>query len=204
MEWILQNIPLLAFIFVVISIVRAVLRAREMQEESKRGGNESEQQRRIREVQEEIRRKIAERRGDHPGERPGRLEAPEPERPPVFESGSEPPPVDPFGGRGTLRRLMEQWEQKMEAPPPLLPTANRLELERQQQLEDELQAAEELRQQTRRRVANIAAARESAAQSETVLRRSARDRLLADLSEPESLRRALVLREVLGPPVGLR
>jgi hypothetical protein len=31
-----------------------------------------------------------------------------------------------------------------------------------------------------------------------------RDELLADLRDPEGLRRAILLREVLGPPVGLR
>jgi hypothetical protein len=33
---------------------------------------------------------------------------------------------------------------------------------------------------------------------------AARDRILGDLRDPEALRRAFVLREVLGPPVALR
>ena len=50
----------------------------------------------------------------------------------------------------------------------------------------------------------LALARAQAEQSEAGLRTAARARLLADLADPQSVRRAFVLREVLGPPVGLR
>lgn len=181
MEWILRNIPLIAFIFVMISIVRAVLRAKELQEKQQRDGDESLEDRHVREIQEEIRRKIAERRGEGTTGFPQRPVDPEPHRPLVFDRQPEPPLL-----------------------PPVLPQSNRAELERQFKLEDELRAAEDLRQQTRRRAASAASARDAVSQSQAVLRASARERLLADLSDAQSLRRAFVLREVIGPPVGLR
>lgn len=181
MDWVLRNIPLLAFIFVMISIVRAVLRARELQDKGRREGDESVQDRRVREIQEEIRRKIAERRGERSTEFPERPVEPEQHRALVFDRQTEPPPL----------------------LPPVLPQSNRAELERQFQIEDELRAAEDLRQQTRRRAVSVTAARDAAAQTQSALRTSARDRLLIDLGDSQSLRRAFVLREVLGPPVGL-
>jgi hypothetical protein len=209
MDWILRNIPLLAFIFVLISIVRAVLRAREMQGQDQQGRNESEQERRVREVQEEIRRKIAERRGERHPNFPARPLTPEQHRPLVFERHSQPQPADSPGGRGPVRRLLEQLEERLEVPlPPVLapvpPVSNRPELERQFRIEDELRAAEDLRQQTRPRAMGAAAAKEAASLTKSALRASARERLLADLSDSQSVRRAFVLREVLGPPAGLR
>ena len=41
-------------------------------------------------------------------------------------------------------------------------------------------------------------------ESEPALRAVAQHELMGDLSDPRSLRRAFVLREVLGPPIGLR
>lgn len=181
-EWILRNIPLLAFIFVMISIVRAVMRARELQGKEQQEGDESVQDRRVREIQEEIRRKIAERRGERATEFPEKSVELEQHRPLVFERQPEPPPM----------------------LPPVLPRSNRVELERQFKIEDDLRAAEDLRQQTRRRVVRVTAAQDAAAQTQTALRTSARERLLMDLRDSQSLRRAFVLREVLGPPVGLR
>jgi hypothetical protein len=55
-----------------------------------------------------------------------------------------------------------------------------------------------------RRAEHRAADRAAEAESEPALRVAARDHVLADLADPQSLRRAFVLREVLGPPVGLR
>ena len=55
-----------------------------------------------------------------------------------------------------------------------------------------------------RRAAHLAAEQSAAAQTTSALRRDARDELLADLRQPASVRRAFLLREVLGTPAGLR
>ena len=63
MSWLLQNIPLLAFAFIVFSVVRAIKRAREQSAEHEAGETESDEQRRVREIQQRLRRVAAERRG---------------------------------------------------------------------------------------------------------------------------------------------
>lgn len=205
MDWILKNIVQIAtVVFVIVSIVRAMRQAKETQERHKDETIESEEQRRTREIQERIRRKIAERRGGgeapadpfHPAEETRTLR-PSPE--------STSPPPDPFGELG--RRVLAELERKMQPsaePPRLAPQLNRAELERQARLAEELRAAEEARAQAARRAAHHAAERAAAEQSEAALRHTARARLLGELHDPQSVRRAFVLREVLGTPVGLR
>ncbi len=209
MDWILRNLPLFVILFVFISIVRAVMRARQQQEQNRGESNDSEQQRRIQEIQEQIRRKIAERRGETTPA-PPRVDHPLPQQRREASTGT--PPLDPFGGGGTLRRALEEVERRLQpAPPPLPPPVltspahfNRAELERQVQLEEQLRVAAETRHNIKRRADHLASERDEVARSETGLLTSARARLLADLADPHSLSRAIVLREVLGPPVGLR
>lgn len=210
-DWILRNVPLFIFIFVVISIVRAAMRAKEMQEKEGAGEHDLERQRRIQEIQEEIRRKIAERRGEVVAPPPP-VTAPQP---PVVEAPAAPPPLlpptDPFGGGGPMRRILEEVERRLQPPVPapaspaqrMEAPAQRMELERRINLAEELKNAEADRQVLERRALQHAAVRaETARQAASVA--AVRNRLLADLRNPESLRRAFVLREVLGPPAGLR
>ena len=75
---------------------------------------------------------------------------------------------------------------------------------RQEELAEQMRMLEEARALARRRAAEIAAARKAESESEAGVLATARGTLLADLREPQSLRRALVLREVLGPPAALR
>jgi hypothetical protein len=114
-----------------------------------------------------------------------------------------------FGG--PLGRMLEELQRKAQqhipppAPPPVLIDRRHAgELERQQRIADELKAVEEARQVIRRREAHVAADKLEVAESEPALRSDARRRLLSDLSDAQSLRRAFVLREVLGTPLGLR
>ncbi|MCW5548542.1 MAG: hypothetical protein KIT44_06215 [Opitutaceae bacterium] len=125
---------------------------------------------RTRRIQEEIRRKIAERAGGAPVAAPARV----PEPPPLIQP--EPPP----------------------ARSAALAAASAQEaiLQRQRDLEDQLRNAQAIRRATQRKeVIAEASARKPTA---------ARTALLGDLKGAENLRRAIVLREVLGPPVGLR
>lgn len=202
LDWILSKLPTIIFVVIVlVQIVRGISKARQQDPTPEPRNNEVEEARR----NEEIRRRIAERRA-------GRTQpAPEPAR-------TEPPPVvverDPTAIPELpepLRRMLTQLEKRREpeptitpSAPPVLPDRSRAELERQQQLADEMKALEEARLVAKRRAAQLAVARAEEAGSKGALRSAARGRVLDDLKDPQSLRRAIVLREVLGTPVGLR
>src|SRR5476651_925479 len=92
-NWALSHVGLLIFGFVLFSVVRAVMRAAQLSAEHQAGTNETEEQKRMREIQERIRRKIAERRG---GAAPG-TEAPRAPSPPPLLRPASVGPTDPFG-----------------------------------------------------------------------------------------------------------
>ena len=195
MNWVFSHLPLLIFGFVLFSVVRAVMRAAQLSAEHKAGTNETEEQKRMREIQERIRKKIAERRG---GAAPAAETQRTPDPPPILRPASV-GPTDPFGG--PARRIYREVERRVAAPVPPAPTDEAI-LERQQQLSDQMWALEEARAMAARRAAqavegNVATARATAAAVH-------RAGWLADLRDPQSLRRAFVLREVLGAPVALR
>lgn len=196
MHWLFEYLPLLFFVFVVYSIVSAVKRAREQQQRHEASGDETDEQRRVREIQERIRRIAAERRG-------GRVPA---DMPPPRRVESAPPSLDPFGG--PLKRMLDEFEGRIQPPapvpePPAL-RASRAEVERQEEIAEQLRAAQEARALAERRAAHLRDAQLAQANPEALRRAAVRTRLLEDLREPQSLRRAVILREVLGPPVGLR
>ncbi|HEY0968736.1 MAG TPA: hypothetical protein VGD88_15195 [Opitutaceae bacterium] len=144
-----------------------------------------EEEQRTRRIQEEIRRKIQERRA---GGAPAAPVEPPPlrEEAPAYEAPVEEP----------------SWrEQAPRAPQP--PPLDDGVLARQRALQEQLQALAE-----RRAALEAARSRASApvlaAATATHARPSKSAALLRDLRDPESTRRAIVLREVLGPPVALR
>lgn len=197
----LKNVPLIVILFVVVTIVRAIAGALKAKSAAQPGVDESEDQRRVREIQERIRRIAAERSGQRaPGQPPPLLrpaaEAPAPRR---FEAPSL-PPIDTFGG--PARRAIATFERR--TPPPIPAPSRNAELERQEQLQEEMRVLDEKKMLTARHQAYDARARTEAAQSESGLRATAREKVLEDLRDPSSVRRAFVLREVLGPPVALR
>jgi hypothetical protein len=191
MRWILSNLPLLAFLFIVISMVRAVRRAQRLSQEHKADGGETDEQRRVREIQERIRRIAAQRRGHSM-----------PAQPPPLAPMAEPAP----SMRETMRRVLTELERPIERRIPILTEqdAKAAEVQRQEQLAEQLRALDVARRTAERRASSVAQAREVDAQSETAGRAVMRGALLADLKDPQSLRRAFLLREVFGTPVGLR
>jgi hypothetical protein len=195
MSWLLQNIPLLAFAFIVFSVVRAIKRARDQSAEHEAGDTDSDEQRRVREIQQRMRRIVAERRGQTA---PAPVESDEP---PVVVIPPLTEPLDPFR-RG--RAELESHTPSAPVAPPLALAVNAAELARQEQLAEEMRVLEEAQMFARRRAAQLAAATKDTAASEAGQLASGRLQLLQDLSDPASLRRAFVLREVLGPPVALR
>ena len=177
----IQFLPLVFVVLVVVSIVRNVLRLMKKMNETSSTPRQPDDYdtamaERTRRIQDEIRRKIAERRGTTV----------------VTEAR-------PVGSRMEPPEIIEE--------PPVEPayvTTSAAVLERQQQLADQMRALELARATEVRRAATANVALKTASESQGGRLASARVELLADLRDPSSLRRAFVLREVLGTPVGLR
>src|SRR4051812_1475971 len=100
MRSLLQNIPLFVILIVVFQIVRAIKKAQQANKDYQASGAETDEQRRVREIQERIRRIAAERRGG--AVPPARSETVEPPvvAPPRRAIFIPDPiaPLDPFGG----------------------------------------------------------------------------------------------------------
>ena len=185
MRELLQFLPVLVFLVVIVSVVRAAAKvASKVKEQAPAPRSAADYDpdlaNRTRRIQEEIRRKIAERRGLPVAREPA------PEAVPVGP-GMEPPVI--------FAAAREE---------PSATAAAHAVLERQQQLADQMRALEQARATEQRRAANVTAAIKIESESERGLLTGTRGDLLADLRDPASLRRVFVLREVLGTPVGLR
>jgi hypothetical protein len=166
-----------------------------------RDGSSPEEDERVRRIQEEIRRKIAERRGQAaPPPVPASVPTFDPFRP-VFQEDDAPSPM-----------------RREEAPPPMpspvrevvVAYADEATLERQRKLAAQLAELEERRREARR-AAQAAAQSGGQAAANVAYHADAPDvpglsarRLHDELRSPAALRRAMVLREVLGAPVALR
>lgn len=199
-DWVLRHLPVVVFVIVVIAqALRAAKKAQSEAAGRKAPSDALEDERRVREVREKVRR-LAERRAD--GAPSLQTAEPPPARKaPVSETTQLPDIFD-----GPLGRMLGELQKRVEPPPeplppPVLEVRNTAELERQQRLADELKALEEARAVAKHRAAAIAARKEAAAPASVF---SGRDRLLQDLRDPQNLRRSVVLSEVLGPPLALR
>ncbi|HLP09188.1 MAG TPA: hypothetical protein VK178_13570 [Opitutaceae bacterium] len=200
MRWLFENPQLLFIIGGAIAFWlnqrRKEKQDREMAEEAARGPTDDEMAERTRRIQEEIRRKIEERRGQSPLEVPPAAEWARRETPPALPA--EPPPLLPpqrpvlvaqedASGAAELDRVMEEQRRYAE------------QLER---------LAETERARTEALARDSAMVPLSMAAYSTALpaTRGARraDGIFALARDRESLRRAIVLREVLGAPKALR
>jgi hypothetical protein len=149
---------------------------------------------RTRRVQEEIRRKIAERRAG------GGLPVP-------------PPQVAP---RPIAQPVPEVIRRRFEAPEAPTPVPQRMSagaqadrdeevLARQRGLEEQMRLLEARRAEHKRQAAEAAAPLSAAAAYQTAsVAKAGGAELLADLRAPGGARRAWILREVLGTPVGMK
>lgn len=145
---------------------------------------------RTRRIREEIQRKIAQRRRGGGG-----YETAEP--PASDEMETEAPPV--------IREVVVTAPDPV--PAPAVRATSRLETQRQAEiLEEQAALMERLREVELMKTA--AAKRtefeQATADHSTARRAATRSTVLDDLRSPDALRRAFILREVLGPPVALR
>lgn len=137
---------------------------------------------RTRKIREEIQRKIAERARGYPSEQPT-LPLDQPDEPPLVREVVVTPTPPP-------RRGLTAFEAQRQAEI----------LEEQAALAERLQEAEQMKLAAQKRARYEAAT----ADQTTVARSLSRSTVLDDLHDPAALRRAFILREVLGPPVALR
>lgn len=225
MKWLLENLGLVVVVLVAtVSFLRGVFRTLKGDADAPPRRippkfEDPEAAERTRRVQEEIRRKIAERRAAAEAAERGSYEQPGPARE-VFEAPREriPPlvrptqtsPLDPFGG--PMRKIVRKLEEAAEAAERKFEMSDdgaaQAALERQRRLEEQMRALEAARAAEERRAAEIAAAHKEERSTVRVLREmrvpSPVLAVKAQLRDPAELRRAILLREVLGPPVGLR
>jgi hypothetical protein len=183
MDWILEHLQVLfAIAIAVVAILQKLKRARPGEEPPGAAQTNPEDAERTRRIQEEIRRRIIERRGLAPAV-PSPRDVAEaapgfPESPPMIEEVRPIVVVPP----------------QLESTEVAVNSGRSTDFERQQRLIEQFRELEASRQASTVTVPGPTAAGVTASAS----------RLLPDLRSPKGLRRAVVLREVLGPPVGLR
>ncbi|HET7535696.1 MAG TPA: hypothetical protein VFJ90_04530 [Candidatus Didemnitutus sp.] len=206
MDWIFQHLWTLVIIAGVIVKVLQAIRGQ------KSGGttqhNEPPQPKeyefedpelaeRTRKIREEIQRKIEERRGQHM-------------RPSAPVAETEPPRIGPQDRSPEATQpplTLPQVIREVLQPKPVVVSQTRMEemreaeeAERQAALAEQLQEAERMQAAAQRR----AAFEEATADVGLRTRQATQASVLEDLRDPAALRRAFILREVLGPPVALR
>jgi hypothetical protein len=199
MDWILNHLFIVVFVAIGVANMLAKAKkagAQQRPSQPARSSVDPDTAERTRRVQEEIRRKIAERSGRLPASPP-----------PMDSSPSAGPPA--WNIFQELARQMAEAKKIAEMQGRARAAA---EAQAQQRMEDEqksrrLAEAQHLAEAQRtlqRQPRTVATAGANSASDQKMTNANARDKLLADLREPDSLRRAFVLREILGEPVGLR
>lgn len=203
MDWIFDNIIIIA---IIGSAIARWLSGRKEDDANSSPTNQSgrdnvdiEQLERNRRLREEIRRKREQRQR---GQTPSSMESAAPARPEYDPNVPEQPQLPPV-----LREMLgipEQPEPVRAPTPPPVPEINPV-LERQQRMEQELAELE-----IKRREAEAMARKAGVGQGTPRRRRAKRTSelserdFLATLRDPQQARRAILLREILGKPVGLR
>jgi hypothetical protein len=225
MQWVFDNIQIIIIVAAVIASWLNNLRktpgggpapGRQFDDDGEPSAPPTEADDLTRRIQEEIRRKIAERRGETAPDAAPPFQ-PEPAPPLHAEpSATEPPPV-PVGPTASPRTGETEWDVRQRqlreelqrqaaeraamAAPPELPASTELTedeedaLARQRALAERLAALEQARQRATATAAGLTGVGPAA--------RGVRN-LRGDLRDPVALRRAIVLNELLGPPAALR
>ena len=183
MDWILEHLQVLfAIAIAVVAILQKLKQTHSGEEPPEAPPPDSADAERTRRIQEEIRRRIMERRGLTP------VASPPLDSASTTPGLPEPPP------------MIAEARPLAVAPVRVAPAAvvatdsYAADVERQRQLIEQFRELEASRQASTVTVTVPGPAGETAPTR----------RLLPDLRSREGLRRAIVLREILGPPVGLK
>ncbi len=184
MDWVLDNLQIIILVAVAVAaVLQRIRQSRAQTGAEPPPAADQDEANRTRRIQEEIRRRILERRGL----------APVP--PPLTEEEERPFPEAP--------PMVEELRPVVVAPPVLVPLApapapfDSVEADRQ------LRMMERLRELERTAVASAFGAPALAAPGATPVSTPASG-LLALLRQPAGLRQAVLLREIMDAPPGLR
>ncbi|OHE89255.1 MAG: hypothetical protein A3G75_05385 [Verrucomicrobia bacterium RIFCSPLOWO2_12_FULL_64_8] len=189
MDWILEHLQVLfAIAIVIVAILQKLkLKGGGMAEEDQPPTTDVDEAERTRRLQEEIRRKITERRGKTPGAPPLPSETAFP--PPVM---AQPPPM-----------IEEVRPVEVEPPPPeSLQPAPAAEIS--EALARQHQMLEDLKRYQMMQIKAPGATPPVAGHAMEIPAEAPVDSWLDELHQPVGIRRAVILREILGPPVGMR
>jgi len=192
MDWLFENLGKLAPVVIFLLYAISSLRGRKETEEEQ----DPKVLERTRRIQEEIRRKIQERRQGGAGEsarpeaRSFEPTAPEPEL--VFEPQPFEAPVSVPDREVEAELLADQAAQETFS-------------ERQRQIEAEIEEARVAKEAALVRAKAVRrGAADAASAVSPVKRDGVREELLRGLDSPKSLKASILIREVLGKPMGLR
>lgn len=195
--WFLDNLDKLVPIIIALLYFIGASKAKGKGEEQE--GPSPDASERARKIQEEIRRKILERQGK--GGTPSPPQPP-PEPEPVFQPAFEPDP-SPV----PLRPFQEPvYEEKAEAflePEPFVFDAPDPYEEERRKIEEKLKQARELAKKAEIAGKKVAL-NDRSKNLESRLLSNSRNPILDGLDDTRSIRRAIVLKEILDTPVGLR
>lgn len=201
MKWVLEHLQIIIAVAAAIAYWLNQRRQAAAEDEPpaspREMSDQTEQAERTRRVQDEIRRKIAERRGGAVPPPVTATAAPR-ERLPKMIPPLQVPPLEPFGGP-VRRRIFP-------AHPPVIvadEAAEKAALARQARLAEQMRVLEAERQAEHRRAQEIAERHRQEAEP-VVAPAFPLGNLRDQVRDPRELRRAIVLREILGAPVGLR
>ena len=190
--WFLDNLDKLVPIIIALLYFIGASKAKSKGGEEGPSPDTSE---RARKIQEEIRRKILERQGGGKAPLP---EGPPREPEPVFEPDPAPFPPSPF-----QEPVFEQKAESFPESEPMIFVAPDPYEEERRKIEEKLKQARELTKK-----AEIAGKKASVRnRSKDLERRLAwrtNNSILDGLDDTTSIRRAIVLKEILDNPVGLR
>lgn len=196
--WFLDNLDKLVPIIIALLYFIGASRAKKKEDELDGPGPDASE--RARKIQEEIRRKILERQGK--GRAPVQREAPrapEPAFEPVFEPDPSPVPQRPF----QEPVFQEEESDRFPEPEPFVFDAPDPYEEKRREIEKKLKQARELAKKAELASKRVAAKRRSQDWQRKFVSRS-KNSILDGLDDTTSIRRAIVLKEILDTPVGLR
>ena len=185
MDWVLNNLENV-IIPIIIMILYGLGSAKQKKDNKEAPMDQPpeadpDEARRVREIQEEIRRKIAERTGRVPPPAPARV--PQASKP---ASQTQPPPTP------------SRTPTPPPAPVPVQPTPSY-----QDDLQEKMRRIKELKAKAESQVKTVSEYTIGKS-SKKVARGELRSQLFKDLAHPMGQKKAILVSEILGPPIGIK
>lgn len=204
MDWILENLEnvVVPIIILILYGLGSVAQKKDNKDKQGKAGPVTEadpdEARRVREIQEEIRRKIAERTGRTPPPPIRKSPVSERERPPAIPNYRESRKQAPK----SFRKFPSAKRQP--PPPPARPPAFPTETH-QREIEAKLRKVKELEAKVKtKKIRSIDHSWDIRQHRPDPSSSELRKQLFKDLAQPLGQRKAILLSEILGRPVGIK